>query len=120
MGHRIPCAAIVERLGMGHQSKAHDHMTNEKDSAYRCEGACQRFSISFIISGKASEVLSTFWNGSQMLFAARTDFDDPKRGNMGCEICSCLHQGYSSSTLLFMPIMARNRIPRYNNQRRDG
>ena len=32
MGHRIPCAAVVERLGMGHQSTAHDHMTDNKGS----------------------------------------------------------------------------------------
>ena len=39
MGHRIPCAGVVERLGMGYQSPVHDHMKDEKDSAHFYEGA---------------------------------------------------------------------------------
>ena len=42
MGHRIPCAGVVERLGLGPLSTAHDHMTDEKDSAHLYEGAYQR------------------------------------------------------------------------------
>ena len=34
MGRRIPCAAVVDRMGMGHALKANNHMTEKKGSAH--------------------------------------------------------------------------------------